>query len=115
MPAHLLLLAFAALIPLATVVMLRRVRRARDERPGSDPACSSAVTLRPPRCDCQRVAQVVTAATIVELLTGFFGVGGGFILLPALVLALGCSMPTTVGTSLVALLTAMTSRRWELA
>ncbi len=47
------------------------------------------------------VTKVVTAGTIVGLLTGFFGVGGGFVIVPALVLALGFSMPEAVGTSLL--------------
>jgi len=34
-------------------------------------------------------------------LTGFFGVGGGFVVVPALVLALGFTMPVAVGTSLL--------------
>ena len=38
---------------------------------------------------------------IVGVLSGMFGVGGGFLIVPALVLALGFSMPTAVGTSLV--------------
>ena len=37
----------------------------------------------------------------VGLLTGFFGVGGGFVIVPALVLALGFAMPAAVGTSLL--------------
>ena len=41
------------------------------------------------------------AGTIVGLLTGFFGVGGGFVIVPALVLALGFTMPEAVGTSLL--------------
>ncbi len=41
------------------------------------------------------------AATAVGLLTGFFGVGGGFVIVPALVLALGFDMPVAVGTSLL--------------
>jgi uncharacterized membrane protein YfcA len=45
-------------------------------------------------------ARVVLAATAVGLVTGFFGVGGGFVVVPALVLALGFDMPTAVGTSL---------------
>jgi uncharacterized membrane protein YfcA len=44
---------------------------------------------------------VVAAATVVGLLTGFFGVGGGFVVVPALVLVLGLSMPIAVGTSLL--------------
>ena len=45
--------------------------------------------------------KVVAAATVVGLLTGFFGVGGGFVIVPALVLALGFEMPVAVGTSLL--------------
>jgi hypothetical protein len=37
----------------------------------------------------------------VGLLTGFFGVGGGFVIVPALVLALRFTMPEAVGTSLL--------------
>ncbi len=45
--------------------------------------------------------KIVTAATAVGLLTGFFGVGGGFVIVPALVLALGFEMPAAIGTSLL--------------
>ncbi len=45
--------------------------------------------------------KIVTAATAVGLLTGFFGVGGGFVIVPVLVLALGFEMPAAVGTSLL--------------
>ena len=48
-----------------------------------------------------RAIKVVAAATVVGLLTGFFGVGGGFVIVPALVLALGFEMPVAVGTSLL--------------
>lgn len=41
------------------------------------------------------------AGTVVGFLTGFFGVGGGFVIVPALVLALGYEMPIAVGTSLL--------------
>jgi hypothetical protein len=47
------------------------------------------------------VAKVVVAGTVVGFMTGFFGVGGGFIIVPALVLALGFAMPIAVGTSLL--------------
>jgi uncharacterized membrane protein YfcA len=39
----------------------------------------------------------------VGFLTGFFGVGGGFLIVPALVLVLGLPMHLAVGTSLVAI------------
>lgn len=59
------------------------------------------LTLRPFSCRCRKVALLVAAATGVGLLTGFFGVGGGFAIVPALVLVLGLSMPIAIGTSLV--------------
>jgi uncharacterized membrane protein YfcA len=44
---------------------------------------------------------IPVAGLIVGLLTGFFGVGGGFVIVPALVLALGLPMRVAIGTSLV--------------
>ena len=49
----------------------------------------------------RRGLKIIAAATGVGLLTGFFGVGGGFVIVPALVLALGFDMPAAVGTSLL--------------
>jgi uncharacterized protein len=49
----------------------------------------------------RRAARIAAAATGAGLLTGFFGVGGGFVIVPALVLALGYEMPAAVGTSLL--------------
>ncbi len=60
------------------------------------------------------VAGVVVAGTVVGFMTGFFGVGGGFIIVPALVLALRFEMPVAVGTSLLVIAvnsgTALTTR-----
>jgi uncharacterized membrane protein YfcA len=53
------------------------------------------------RLDTATVAKVLAAGSVVGLLTGFFGVGGGFVIVPALVLTLGFAMPEAVGTSLV--------------
>ena len=47
------------------------------------------------------VATFIIAGTVVGLMTGFFGVGGGFVIVPTLVLVLGFSMPEAVGTSLL--------------
>jgi len=41
------------------------------------------------------------AGLAVGLLTGFFGVGGGFLIVPALALALGMPMVLAIGTSLI--------------
>ena len=44
---------------------------------------------------------VASAGTAVGFLTGLFGVGGGFVIVPALTLALGFAMPEAIGTSLL--------------
>lgn len=48
-----------------------------------------------------RALKVLAAGTVVGFLTGLFGVGGGFVVVPALALVLGFSMPAAVGTSLL--------------
>lgn len=87
-PAAVLMTAFGVLMIAVGVVMLRR--RARGGG-GEEGARKGLGTL-------------VATATGVGFLTGFFGVGGGFAVVPALVLALGFSMPVAVGTSLVVII-----------
>jgi hypothetical protein len=48
-----------------------------------------------------QVGRVMGAGLVVGFLTGMFGVGGGFVIVPALTLALGLSMPAAIATSLV--------------
>jgi uncharacterized membrane protein YfcA len=44
---------------------------------------------------------MVAAGTGVGFLTGLFGVGGGFVIVPALALSLKVAMPEAIGTSLL--------------
>ena len=67
-----------------------------DDHPTITPGLPPGAGLR-----MSTVAKVVAAGTVVGFMTGFFGVGGGFIIVPALVLALGFEMPIAVGTSLL--------------
>ena len=46
------------------------------------------------------LAWVVVCGVVVGFLTGFLGVGGGFLVVPALVIALRMPMTLAVGTSL---------------
>lgn len=48
-----------------------------------------------------RVALVGSLGFVVGILTGFFGVGGGFLIVPALVLLLGLPVRIAIGTSLL--------------
>ncbi|KGN42013.1 sulfite exporter TauE/SafE family protein [Knoellia aerolata] len=109
-----LLSAFAGLMLVVATLMLRRSFRRSAGPETADPTSEPILTLHPLTCACPRLAKVVVTATAVGLLTGFFGVGGGFVLVPALVLALSFPMPVAVGTSLLVIsvnsATALTAR-----
>ena len=66
---------------------------------------AAVAMLRAKSTEIQRASAsfTIVAATGIALgfLTGFLGVGGGFLIVPALVLAVGLTMPTAVATSLV--------------
>ena len=53
------------------------------------------------RIDLAVALKILLAGTAVGFLTGLFGVGGGFVIVPALTLGLGFSMPDAIGTSLL--------------
>lgn len=90
-----LLLAFAAVILVAAVGMLAKSHR-------EEPAHRDGDTPRPARHRAPgRIGRIVVAGLLVGFMTGFFGVGGGFVIVPALILTLGMSMPQAVATSLV--------------
>ena len=47
-----------------------------------------------------KLVKLVVAAALVGMLSGFFGIGGGFLIVPGLVLSTGMSMIAAIGTSL---------------
>lgn len=102
-----LLAAFAGLLLLIGSLMAwRQVRHGRRGDPTAvrprldDPILTFSPTFA---CNCPRALKLLLTATAVGLLTGFLGVGGGFLVVPALVLALGLPMQYAAGTSLVAI------------
>ncbi|MBS2937652.1 TSUP family transporter [Nocardioides sp. J2M5] len=116
---HLLLLGFSVLMLVAAAAMIGDQRGTRTT-PGSDrpegPRPAAVVKdpsggtgrLRVLERTAEPVAParysptaVVAVALTVGLLTGFFGVGGGFVVVPALVLVLRLPMQQAVGTSLM--------------
>ncbi len=111
-----LLTAFAALMLAVATLMLRRTSGSPDTANGAtDTSAHPLLSLRPRfTADWPRLLKLLGTATAVGLLTGFFGVGGGFAVVPALVLVLGYPMPVAVGTSLVVItinsLTALAAR-----
>jgi len=109
-PPDLLLSLFAGLMLAAAAAMMRRPRGAAARRKRATGSLPAAARASCRRIACQRLGgsmvlrrglKIIVAATGVGLLTGFFGVGGGFVIVPALVLALGFDMPSAVGTSLL--------------
>ena len=96
---NLLLLAFSVLMLIAAGAMARSPHRHR-----SQPAPDCEVPDGEPTAvagDAATVLKVILAGSVVGILTGFFGVGGGFVIVPALVLTLGFTMPEAIGTSLL--------------
>jgi uncharacterized membrane protein YfcA len=51
--------------------------------------------------DIATAGKVLVAGSGIGFLTGLFGVGGGFVIVPALTLLLGLAMPEAIGTSLL--------------
>ncbi len=105
-PPDVLLVGFSALMLVVAALMLtrRRVPVPAGTAGGSITTAEEVPIISfSPRfaCACPRAAKVVVAAVAVGLMTGFFGVGGGFLVVPALVLALDFPMPVAVGTSLL--------------
>ena len=82
-PGTVLLIAFS-LMMLATAVAMIRGRREAEEREGG-----------------MRVGLVLAEGGVVGLVTGMVGAGGGFLVVPALVLLGGLPMSIAVGTSLL--------------
>lgn len=109
-----LLLAFSGLMVVAGVAMVRRIRAQQQPLRSVGAAAASSFSSPGVHVDAITVVKVLAAGSGVGLLTGFFGVGGGFVIVPALVLALSFSMPEAVGTSLLVItvnsLVALTTR-----
>lgn len=82
-PARVLMVGFGLMMAATAYAMLRKPR-----------------TLRPVRGELP-IAKVLGEGFVVGIVTGIVGAGGGFLVVPALVLLGGLSMPIAVGTSLV--------------
>ena len=101
-PQAVLMASFAILMLIVGGVMTwRQLHHSRNSRIGSRPTLDDPIITFTPTCACPRALKVLITATVVGLLTGFLGVGGGFLVVPALVLALGLPIRYAAGTSLV--------------
>jgi uncharacterized membrane protein YfcA len=82
-----LLAAFAVMMAVVALLMLRRREPAADRRV---------------RLNRGNAPALVGTGVAVGALSGFFGIGGGFLIVPGLILATGMPTLQAVGTSLVA-------------
>jgi hypothetical protein len=81
----LIMLFFAVLMVFASISMIRT------KKPGSKPKEFSTL---------QRTLLISAEGLVVGTVTGFVGAGGGFLIIPALVVLVGMPMKIAVGTSL---------------
>jgi len=96
--ARTLMLSFCALLAAVAVFMVRS-----QLRPSASPSPNEAGDSNVDKGSWTlgTVSQVVALATLTGFLTGFFGVGGGFAIVPALHLALRYPMKRASATSLL--------------
>ena len=103
LPAAVQLVLFAAVMLLAAWMMYRQTCQKLAAAPQDDPTRPSVgpsgEALLPSRS--HPLWQIVLEGLAVGVLTGLVGVGGGFLIIPALVLLGGLPMRLAVGTSLV--------------
>ncbi len=95
---NVLLLAFSVLVLVASWRMVTGCPSCT--RVGEEGALDDGSTSTPPSMPA-RLPTLLLAGTAVGFLTGLFGVGGGFVIVPALALLLGMTMPRAIGTSLL--------------
>jgi uncharacterized membrane protein YfcA len=94
------LLCFGVIMVLASLLTIRKGRRA-------DPPQAKALPRLEQRSPSRTANRWISALAVplqglgVGILTGFVGVGGGFLIIPALVLLGGLPMKEAIGTSLV--------------
>ena len=102
-PESVLLACFAALMLIVAGLMAARLLSGRKGDAPKRVALDDPIITFSPRfaCQCPRALKVLITATVAGLLTGFLGVGGGFLVVPALLLALALPMECAAGTSLV--------------
>lgn len=96
---NVLLLAFAGLILVAAWRMLTACPTCT--RSGEAAALADSTTSGSRVLDPRRALLVFLAGSAIGFLTGLFGVGGGFVIVPVLTLLLGFAMPEAIGTSLL--------------
>jgi uncharacterized protein len=100
LPETLMLLLFAALMVVIGWRMLAR-REQGAEVPLSWMTCRREPGADAPRFHLPCATKLVTAGALTGLLSGIFGVGGGFLVVPALLIVTGIRLERALATSLI--------------
>ncbi|MDO4413300.1 sulfite exporter TauE/SafE family protein [Cutibacterium sp.] len=102
-PEVMVMLIFGVLLVVVAIIMAKRGRKdlLAERKQHSEPQ-SGAVDTGPTRR--RGIVAIILAATCIGILTGFFGVGGGFAIVPMLVLVLGFTMREASSTSLLVMI-----------
>jgi uncharacterized membrane protein YfcA len=96
-----LIVAFAAIMALAAIGMWRRASSARTHPDtGSEPIALSKSQGAGGLCPPLKAGRDIGAGAVIGFMTGFFGVGGGFLIVPTLAIALAFSLRLAIATSL---------------
>lgn len=107
LPETVLLMSFAGLM----VIVAVRLWRQNPPQALANPSCPSPESLDSPTCQRNAAGALLLTSrcavlllcvgVLTGVLSGLFGVGGGFVIVPALVLFSGMSIHRAVGTSLM--------------
>jgi hypothetical protein len=96
-----LLLAFAGLMLIAAAAMSHRSTLGPADAGVPSDDGGGLMAMSRTRVDVALVVRVLVCGTAVGFVTGFFGVGGGFVIVPALVVCMGFALPEAAATSLL--------------
>ncbi len=91
-----LLFLFAILMLVIAFIMLKK--RSSDSKVSAQIGAGTGGTLTETKVSSKKLS---VAAGSVGLLSGFFGIGGGFLIVPGLIFSTGMTMLSAVGTSLI--------------
>ena len=111
-PAPVLVVLLASLLAVVGGLMVRQTPGGADDDPdvaiatgeaasGASGVVGASGNTAGSGSAARRLGPIAAVGVGVGLLTGFFGVGGGFAIVPALTLVLGYSMRAAIGTSLL--------------
>jgi uncharacterized membrane protein YfcA len=104
LPEKWLLIVFAGVVVLAAFRLSLKSRAGPDRRPGVGQIAASSKREKPSSCGSLPAPASLSALSVTGMVTGFLagllGIGGGFVVIPALVLFCGLEIHLAIATSM---------------